>query len=84
MKLFMMGVEEKSPLVMESISLPCLKILMRLLKPPPPTSKKNKVRQLFSLLKGMLPYSEWKHNRYLKQRGRERNDDGSENSHLLF
>ena len=46
MKLFMMGVEEKSPLVMESITLPCLKILMRLLKPPAPTSKNNKVRHI--------------------------------------
>lgn len=43
MTLFMMAVEVRSPLIMESITVPCLKILLRLVKPPPPNSKTNKV-----------------------------------------
>ena len=43
MTLFMMAVEVRSPLIMESITVPCLKILLRLVKPPPPSSKTNKV-----------------------------------------
>lgn len=43
MTLFMMSVEVRSPLIMESITLPCLKILLKLVKPPPPSSKANKV-----------------------------------------
>ena len=43
MRIFMMSVETQSPLVMESITLSCLKILLKLVKPPAPTSKKNKV-----------------------------------------
>ncbi|EDO43429.1 predicted protein [Nematostella vectensis] len=49
MRVFMMSVEAHSPLVMESITLPCLKILLRLVKPPAPTSKKNKVMYWDSL-----------------------------------
>ena len=44
MTLFMMSVEVRSPLIMETITVPCLKILLRLVKPPPPSSKTNKVR----------------------------------------
>ena len=43
MTLFMMSVEVRSPLIMESITLPCLKILLKLVKPPQPSSKTNKV-----------------------------------------
>lgn len=43
MTLFMMSVEVRSPLIMETITVPCLKILLRLVKPPPPSSKNNKV-----------------------------------------
>ena len=43
MTLFMMSVEVRSPLIMETITVPCLKILLRLVKPPAPSSKTNKV-----------------------------------------
>ena len=43
MTLFMMSVEVRSPLIMESITVPCLKILLKLVKPPSPSSKTNKV-----------------------------------------
>ncbi|XP_031553032.1 E3 ubiquitin-protein ligase UBR4-like isoform X2 [Actinia tenebrosa] len=49
MRIFMMSVETPSPLVMESITLSCLKILLRLVKPPAPTSKKNKSKDWDSL-----------------------------------
>ena len=49
MQLFMMAVEGKSPLIMDSITLPCLKILTRLVKPPAPTSHRNKDRSADSL-----------------------------------
>ena len=39
----MMSVEVRSPLIMESITVPCLKILLKLVKPPSPSSKTNKV-----------------------------------------
>lgn len=45
MQLFLTACKEsKSPVVMESIILPCLKILQGLIKPDQPVSKKNKVR----------------------------------------
>lgn len=45
MQLFLMACKDsKSPVVMESIILPCLKILQNLLKPEQPMSKKNKVK----------------------------------------
>lgn len=49
MKIFIMATKEcKSPPVMEAIILPCLNIICGLIKPDPPTSKKNKVfRVLF-------------------------------------
>lgn len=44
MQLFLTACKEsKSPVVMESIILPCLKILQGLIKPDQPISKKNKV-----------------------------------------
>ena len=43
MKLFLMAVKTSNPVVMENITLPCLRILHHLVKPPQPTSKKNKV-----------------------------------------
>lgn len=49
MTLFMMSVEVRSPLIMETITVPCLKILLRLVKPPPPSSKNNKTKDCMSL-----------------------------------
>jgi E3 ubiquitin-protein ligase UBR4 len=44
MQLFLMACKDsKSPVVMQSIILPCLKILQSLIKPDQPVSKKNKV-----------------------------------------
>ena len=47
MTLFMMSVEVRSPLIMETITVPCLKILLRLVKPPAPSSKANKVGPVY-------------------------------------
>lgn len=48
MQLFLTACKEsKSPVVMESIILPCLKILQGLIKPDQPVSKKNKVNISF-------------------------------------
>lgn len=41
--LFLMSVNIKTPVVVENITLMCLRILQKLIKPPAPTSKKNKV-----------------------------------------
>lgn len=50
MQLFLMACKDsKSPVVMESIILPCLKILQGLLKPDQPLSKKNKDKAIDSL-----------------------------------
>ncbi|XP_033099816.1 E3 ubiquitin-protein ligase UBR4-like [Anneissia japonica] len=52
MKLFLGSVKITSPVVMENITLPCLKILQHLVKPPPPSCKANKdktVEQLSSM-----------------------------------
>ncbi|XP_071948294.1 E3 ubiquitin-protein ligase UBR4-like isoform X1 [Antedon mediterranea] len=52
MKLFLSSVKITSPVVMENITLPCLKILQHLVKPPPPSCKANKdksVEQLSSM-----------------------------------
>ncbi|XP_054720473.1 E3 ubiquitin-protein ligase UBR4-like [Uloborus diversus] len=49
MKLFLMGVNAKSSVVMESITLPCLKILQVLIKPEPFQSKKNKDKNVDAL-----------------------------------
>lgn len=39
-----MSVNIKTPVVVENITLMCLRILQKLIKPPAPTSKKNKVK----------------------------------------
>lgn len=44
--LFLMSVNIKTPVVVENITLMCLRILQKLIKPPAPTSKKNKVHML--------------------------------------
>jgi E3 ubiquitin-protein ligase UBR4 len=50
MQLFLMACSGgKSPVVMESITLPCLKILQGLIKPDQPNSKKNKDKTLDSI-----------------------------------
>uniref|UniRef100_A0A673KP75 E3 ubiquitin-protein ligase UBR4 n=1 Tax=Sinocyclocheilus rhinocerous TaxID=307959 RepID=A0A673KP75_9TELE len=48
LSLFLMAVNIKTPVVVENITLMCLRILQKLIKPPAPTSKKNKVRQTHS------------------------------------
>lgn len=45
LSLFLMAVNIKTPVVVENITLMCLRILQKLIKPPAPTSKKNKVQQ---------------------------------------
>ncbi|MGH0168045.1 UNVERIFIED_CONTAM: hypothetical protein FKN15_073672 [Acipenser sinensis] len=45
LSLFLMAVNIKTPVVVENITLMCLRILQKLIKPPAPTSKKNKVLQ---------------------------------------
>ncbi|KFO19168.1 E3 ubiquitin-protein ligase UBR4 [Fukomys damarensis] len=42
LSLFLMAVNIKTPVVVENITLMCLRILQKLIKPPAPTSKKNK------------------------------------------
>ncbi|XP_069598111.1 E3 ubiquitin-protein ligase UBR4 isoform X6 [Ranitomeya imitator] len=42
LSLFLMAVNIKTPVVVENITLMCLRILQKLIKPPTPTSKKNK------------------------------------------
>ncbi|XP_035739496.1 protein purity of essence-like isoform X1 [Vespa mandarinia] len=50
MQLFLMACKEsKSPVVMDSIILPCLKILQSLIKPEQPVSKKNKDKTIESV-----------------------------------
>lgn len=50
MQLFLMACKEsKSPVVMDSIILPCLKILQGLIKPEQPVSKKNKDKTIESV-----------------------------------
>ena len=68
MTLFMMSVEVRSPLIMETITVPCLKILLRLVKPPPPSSKNNKVYTCVpSLCCGQIDHSLIKTNSSAKQ-----------------
>ncbi|XP_014674376.1 PREDICTED: E3 ubiquitin-protein ligase UBR4-like [Priapulus caudatus] len=50
LRLFLMSVNTHSPVVMENITLPCLKILHHLIKPDAPTSKKNRDRSVESIL----------------------------------
>lgn len=42
MQIFLMSISVESPVVLESITLPCLRLLINLIKPEPPSSKKNK------------------------------------------
>ncbi|XP_072569550.1 E3 ubiquitin-protein ligase UBR4 isoform X8 [Paramormyrops kingsleyae] len=56
LSLFLMAVNIKTPVVVENITLMCLKILQKLIKPPAPTSKKNKDAAVESLTT-VKPYS---------------------------
>ncbi|XP_017342515.1 E3 ubiquitin-protein ligase UBR4 isoform X1 [Ictalurus punctatus] len=49
LSLFLMAVNIKTPVVVENITLMCLRILQKLIKPPSPTSKKNKDAAVESL-----------------------------------
>ena len=49
MQLFLMGLQMDSPAVLESITLPCLKLLQSLIKPEPSISKKNKDKSIEQL-----------------------------------
>ncbi|XP_045063212.1 E3 ubiquitin-protein ligase UBR4-like isoform X2 [Coregonus clupeaformis] len=49
LNLFLMAVNIKTPVVVENITLMCLRILQKLIKPPAPTSKKNKDSAVESL-----------------------------------
>ncbi|XP_058849008.1 E3 ubiquitin-protein ligase UBR4 isoform X2 [Acipenser ruthenus] len=56
LSLFLMAVNIKTPVVVENITLMCLRILQKLIKPPAPTSKKNKEIPVESLTT-VKPYS---------------------------
>nr|XP_033777630.1 E3 ubiquitin-protein ligase UBR4 isoform X4 [Geotrypetes seraphini] len=56
LSLFLMAVNIKTPVVVENITLMCLKILQKLIKPPSPTSKKNKDAPIEALTT-VKPYS---------------------------
>uniref|UniRef100_A0A3B4FTU0 Ubiquitin protein ligase E3 component n-recognin 4 n=1 Tax=Pundamilia nyererei TaxID=303518 RepID=A0A3B4FTU0_9CICH len=56
LSLFLMSVNIKTPVVVENITLMCLRILQKLIKPPAPTSKKNKDAAIESLTT-VRPYS---------------------------
>ncbi|XP_064423992.1 E3 ubiquitin-protein ligase UBR4 [Latimeria chalumnae] len=56
LSLFLMAVNIKTPVVVENITLMCLRILQKLIKPPAPTSKKNKEVPVESLTT-VKPYS---------------------------
>uniref|UniRef100_A0A8D2L812 Ubiquitin protein ligase E3 component n-recognin 4 n=1 Tax=Varanus komodoensis TaxID=61221 RepID=A0A8D2L812_VARKO len=56
LSLFLMAVNIKTPVVVENITLMCLRILQKLIKPPAPTSKKNKDSPVDSLTT-VKPYS---------------------------
>jgi len=43
LKLFLLSMKIKTPIVLECVALPCLRMLQLVIKPPPPSSKKNKV-----------------------------------------
>lgn len=50
LSLFLMSVNIKTPVVVENITLMCLRILQKLIKPPAPTSKKNKANKTLSFI----------------------------------
>lgn len=56
LSLFLMAVNIKTPVVVENITLMCLRILQKLIKPPAPTSKKNKVLGKESWQLGRQPH----------------------------
>ncbi|XP_039612074.1 E3 ubiquitin-protein ligase UBR4 isoform X4 [Polypterus senegalus] len=56
LSLFLMAVNIKTPVVVENITLMCLRILQKLIRPPAPTSKKNKDIPVESLTT-VKPYS---------------------------
>ncbi|XP_078094991.1 E3 ubiquitin-protein ligase UBR4 isoform X5 [Mustelus asterias] len=56
LSLYLMAVNIKTPVVVENITLMCLRILQRLIKPPAPTSKKNKDTSVDTLTT-VKPYS---------------------------
>uniref|UniRef100_A0A4W3HBC8 Ubiquitin protein ligase E3 component n-recognin 4 n=1 Tax=Callorhinchus milii TaxID=7868 RepID=A0A4W3HBC8_CALMI len=56
LSLYLMAVNIKTPVVVENITLMCLRILQRLIKPPAPTSKKNKDISIDTLTT-VKPYS---------------------------
>ncbi|XP_010769119.1 LOW QUALITY PROTEIN: E3 ubiquitin-protein ligase UBR4 [Notothenia coriiceps] len=56
LSLFLMSVNIKTPVVVENITLMCLRILQKLIKPPAATSKKNKDAAIESLTT-VRPYS---------------------------
>ncbi|XP_031761327.1 E3 ubiquitin-protein ligase UBR4 isoform X1 [Xenopus tropicalis] len=56
LSLFLMAVNIKTPVVVENITLMCLRILQKLIKPPSPTSKKNKEVPMDTLTT-VKPYS---------------------------
>ncbi|KAJ8682718.1 hypothetical protein QAD02_018510 [Eretmocerus hayati] len=69
MQLFLMACKDsKSPVVMESIILPCLKILQGLLKPEQPVSKKNKDKTIESLASVQPPEGEQARAFYLSEK----------------
>jgi len=49
MKLFMRSIDVQNPVIVECISLPCLRILQQIIRPAQPTSKKNKDKTLDAL-----------------------------------
>ncbi|XP_077538894.1 E3 ubiquitin-protein ligase-like protein poe isoform X3 [Haemaphysalis longicornis] len=49
MQLFLMGISSQSPIVLESITLPCLKMLQNIIKPDPPITKRNKDKSIEEL-----------------------------------
>ncbi|RWS26760.1 E3 ubiquitin-protein ligase UBR4-like protein, partial [Leptotrombidium deliense] len=46
MKLFLMSLKVENPAVLESITVPCMKVLINVIKPDAPTSKKNKDKSI--------------------------------------
>ncbi|KAI1305185.1 E3 ubiquitin-protein ligase UBR4 [Halotydeus destructor] len=49
MQVFMMGISADSAIIQEAITLPCLRIIIKLVKPDSPTSKRNKDKSVDAL-----------------------------------
>lgn len=58
MQLFLMGISSQSPIVLESITLPCLKMLQNIIKPDPPITKRNKDKSIEELAT-VRPSGKW-------------------------